>query len=74
MKGSIFVEIKDDVQEKEKFNVVDFVMAYEGDHLNDEEIIKGFQHLIDSGLAWQLQGHYGRTAMALIETGHCTKK
>jgi hypothetical protein len=65
---------KNDIQEKKVFNVVDFVMAYEGNFLGDEEIIKGFQQLIDSGLAWKLQGHYGRTAMALIENGHCTKK
>lgn len=50
----------------------DFVMAYESGELDDEEIIAGFQSLIDSGLAWQLQGHYGRTAKALIENGHCT--
>jgi hypothetical protein len=68
------MENKDVVREEKEFNVVDFVMAYEGDHLNDEEIIKGFQQLIDSGLAWQLQGHYGRTAMALIKSGHCTNK
>jgi hypothetical protein len=68
------MENKDDVQEKKEFNVVDFVIAYEGDHLNDEEIIKGFQQLIDSGLAWQLQGHYGRAAMSLIKDGHCRKK
>ena len=43
-------------------DTVDFVIAYESGDLTDEEIIAGFQELIDTGLAWRLQGHYGRTA------------
>lgn len=53
------------------FDTCSFVMAYECGELDDDAIIEGFQHLIDSGLAWQLQGHYGRTAAALIENGDC---
>lgn len=47
------------------------IMAYEAGELNDKEITQLFQKLIDSGMAWQLQGHYGRMAAMLIETGHC---
>lgn len=36
--------------------------------------LAAWQHLIDTGLAWQLQGWFGRTATALIEAGHCTQK
>ena len=54
-----------------KFNTLAFIMAYEGGSCTDEEVIEGFQVLIDTGLVWQLQGHYGRTATALIEAGHC---
>lgn len=50
---------------------VDFMMAYEGGELSDAEIIAGFQSLIDSGLVWNLQGSYGRTAQALIREGLC---
>lgn len=57
--------------EDRKFDVFNFLMDYESGELNDEAIIKGFQYLIDSGLAWQLQGMYGRMAKALIDEGHC---
>jgi hypothetical protein len=51
----------------------DFIMAYENGELSEDEIIEGFQALIDNGMAWSLQGHYGRTAKALIEQGICHK-
>lgn len=55
-----------------EFNVVVFIMKYEGGDVTEDELIEGFQHLIDTGHAWTLQGHYGRTAAALIEMGVCT--
>ena len=36
-----------------------------------EEVVTGYQSLIDSGHAWMLEGHVGRTAMGLIEDGQC---
>jgi hypothetical protein len=47
------------------------IVAYEQGELNDDETVELFQGLIDSGLAWSLQGSYGRTANALIEGGYC---
>jgi len=32
-----------------------------------------WQLLIDTGTCWQLQGWFGRTAMALIEAGECAR-
>jgi hypothetical protein len=34
-----------------------------------DEQIQAWQSLVDSGLVWQLQGWYGRTAAQLIEQG-----
>lgn len=38
---------------------------------NEEQAIEAWQHLIDTGLAWKLQGSVGRMAMSLIEQGIC---
>jgi hypothetical protein len=40
--------------------------------MTEEEMIPFFQDLIDTGLAWTLQGSYGRAANALILAGKCT--
>jgi hypothetical protein len=48
------------------------VMIAEGvEPATEEEYIKAWQHLIDSGLAWSLQGWFGRTASNLIEQRIC---
>ncbi len=47
------------------------IVAWENGELNDEEVITLFQALIDSGLAWKLQGAYGRLAKRLIEEELC---
>ena len=52
------------------FDPIDKIIAYEDDELDDEETIELFQHLVDTGLAWSLQGHCGRTAAALIKAGY----
>ena len=38
---------------------------------SEEDTIATYQALIDSGMAWSLEGHVGRTAMGLIESGQC---
>jgi len=38
---------------------------------SEEQVIEAWQHLIDTGTCWKLQGWFGRTAAHLIETGVC---
>lgn len=45
------------------------ILAYEDGELDEESTLRLFQHLVDTGLAWRLQGSYGRTAHALLEQG-----
>lgn len=36
---------------------------------SQEQVISAWQHLVDTGIVWQLQGWFGRTAHDLIENG-----
>lgn len=38
---------------------------------DENKLNEAWQLLIDTGLCWQLQGWFGRTAMHLIEEGIC---
>tara|TARA_R100001015_G_C4434013_1_gene30099 strand:- start:31 stop:225 length:195 start_codon:yes stop_codon:yes gene_type:complete len=37
--------------------------------LTKEMYLEAWQHLVDTGLAWQLQGSFGRMAQELINEG-----
>src|SRR5687767_5290803 len=37
-----------------------------------EDQVAAYQSLINTGDAWRMDGHTGRTAMSLIEDGYCT--
>lgn len=51
-------------------DIVSSIIRFEsGEMGSEEEVIEFFQELVDSGLAWQLQGSYGRLAQRLIENG-----
>ena len=54
-------------------HLTDMIIKYETGKLDDLEVIALFQELIDTGLAWSLQGHYGRMAKVLIEAGYCNQ-
>lgn len=68
--------MKNESQATAKYDAVNAMMRYEGggEPLNEDEVVELFQHLVDTGLAWSLQGHYGRTAQAMIERGMVTPK
>ena len=50
------------------------VEGFDGIEHDEETVISAWQYLIDTGLAWKLQGSYGRTAKYLIEEGIITEK
>lgn len=49
--------------------MVDKIIAYESGEMTPAEMVYFFADLVRSGMAWSLQGHYGRTASQLIEVG-----
>lgn len=55
-------------------NMLGYIIDFENGSLEEDDVIELFQFLVDTGMAWQLQGFYGRTAEVLIEAGYVTKK
>ena len=57
----------------EKMDTFTATMIAEGvEEADEDQVVAAWQTLIDTGLAWQLQGWFGRQADALIEKGICT--
>ena len=50
---------------------LDDMIAWEQGELANWDEIKLFQRLINNGMAWKLQGCYGRHATELLEQGIC---
>jgi len=46
----------------------------EGEGATEEEQIRAWQYLIDTGLVWKLQGWFGKAAQELIRLGICEEK
>jgi hypothetical protein len=53
-------------------NLADQIIAYEAGDLDESEVVDLFQRLVDTGVAWHLQGSYGRMAHDLINAGLVT--
>lgn len=51
---------------------LNFIMDYEVGDSSADEIVDGFALLVRLGLAWSLQGSYGRMAAHLIDAGWIT--
>lgn len=59
---------------KKFYDVIGAINKYEENEMDNEEVVELFQHLVDTGLAWKLQGSYGRMAIHMIEIGKVTEK
>ena len=53
-------------------SLVSLISEYESGLMDAADTIALFQRLIDTGMAWRLQGSYGRTAALMLQQGHCT--
>tara|TARA_A100001015_G_C14958819_1_gene699959 strand:- start:982 stop:1233 length:252 start_codon:yes stop_codon:yes gene_type:complete len=53
--------------------ISDAIQIAEGciDPRDDQELNEAWQLLIDTGVCWELQGWFGRSAAMLIENGTC---
>ena len=56
------------------YDHVGAIIEYETGNLDNDGVLRLFSHLIRTGLAWSLQGSYGRAAMNLIEQGYLEPK
>jgi hypothetical protein len=54
-------------------DLVSKIIAWESGELSDNETIEFFSELVKNGMAWSLQGMYGRFAMGLIENGFLSR-
>lgn len=52
--------------------LVEDIVRFESGEMGFEETADFFQRLIDTGLAWELQGFYGRQAEEAIKAGVCS--
>jgi hypothetical protein len=41
---------------------------------SEDQVLEAWQTLVDTGMAWQLQGWFGRTARHLIEEGYINER
>tara|TARA_R110000823_G_scaffold284517_2_gene402626 strand:+ start:1099 stop:1335 length:237 start_codon:yes stop_codon:yes gene_type:complete len=63
---------KEDFKNAMSLNNMKVLFDYEEGKLDEIQTLILFSELLKSGIVWQLQGHYERTAKALIEGGFLT--
>ena len=50
-------------------NLADKIIDYEHGNINHIQVVSLFQELVNTGMAWELQSSYRRTAMDLLKSG-----
>lgn len=50
-------------------DLLEKLMRFEAGDMDEAETIDFFQDLVNTGMAWKLQGYYGRMAAHLIDQG-----
>jgi hypothetical protein len=65
-------EIQPVTPDERPFDLLGFMIDWENGELSDEDEIRLFAHLIKTGMAWQLQGCYGRRAADLLKYAWAT--
>ena len=53
----------------DSYTACSMVEGFADEEATESEQLTAWQYLVDTGLAWTLQGWYGRNAAALIEGG-----
>lgn len=53
----------------EAFHAIELVEGFGPSPGSEDELVEAWQYLHDSGLAYQLQGSYGRMAQSLLAAG-----
>jgi SNF family Na+-dependent transporter len=60
--------------EDTQYGLTGKILDFEMGHLSNDQAIDLFAELIKNGMAWTLQGSYGRSAMNLIESGYISEQ
>ena len=66
--------MNDNFTERHNLGLVDAMIQYENGTIDKDAELEFFQHLINTGLAWTLQHHYGEQAQAYINAGLCEEQ
>lgn len=51
---------------------IDIIEGRDEEPASEEETVNAWQYLINTGICWELQGFYSRTATRLIEERVCS--